>query len=79
MGNPSAYYKKDVGAYEFQQAEGLKALNYLAKMVGITGKTTDPVMAIKNFTSIQAKTSGSTSGRRRKEEERDSDNSYLIR
>ena len=78
MGDPSAYYKREVGPYEFQQAEGVKALNYLAKMMGLTGKTTDPVMAIKNFTAIQAKTAGSTSGRKRKEEDHDSD-TYLIR
>jgi hypothetical protein len=35
-------------------------------------------MAIKNFTAIQAKTAGSTSGRKRKEEDHDSD-TYLIR
>lgn len=78
MDNPSAYYKRDVGAYAFQQAEGIKALNYLAKMLGMTGKTTDPVMAIKNFTSIQAKSSGSTSGRTKKQEDRETD-TYLIR
>jgi hypothetical protein len=78
LDNPSAYYKRDVGSYEFQQAEGIKSLNYLAKMLGLTGKTTDPVMAIKNFTSIQAKSSGSTSGRSKKQDDRESD-TYLIR
>jgi hypothetical protein len=35
-------------------------------------------MAIKNFTSIQAKSSGSTSGRNKKQDDRESD-TYLIR
>jgi hypothetical protein len=50
-GDESAYYKRAVGPYEFQQQGGVKMANYFAKMFGFTGSTVDPVMATKNFIS----------------------------
>lgn len=50
-GDESAYYKRSVGPYEYQQQGGAKMANYFAKMFGFTGSTVDPVMATKNFIS----------------------------
>jgi len=55
VGNEAAYYKRDVGPYQWQKEESAKFWNHLAKTVGITGTTMDPVMAIKNFQSIQTR------------------------
>jgi hypothetical protein len=52
-GNDKAYYKRTVGPYTFQQEEGLKLWNHLAKMVGFTGSTIDPANALKNYQNAQ--------------------------
>ena len=52
-GNDNAYYKREVGPYEWQQADGSKLLNHMAKSVGFTGTTMDPGLSIKNFTTVQ--------------------------
>jgi len=54
--DPSAQYKREVGPYIWQQQGGRKILAHFAKTVGLTGSTVDPVVAIKNFTSVQART-----------------------
>jgi hypothetical protein len=50
-GDESAYYKRDVGPYTYQQEGGAKMANYFAKMFGFTGDTVDPVKATKSFIS----------------------------
>lgn len=55
-GDPSASYKRDVGPYLWQRQGGSKFLAHFAKTWGLTGSSVDPVMAIKNFQSVQART-----------------------
>lgn len=52
-GSEKAYYQREVGPYNWQQEEGSKFLAHLAKAAGLTGTTWDPVMAIKNFQSVE--------------------------
>lgn len=47
QGDPSARYKREVGALPWQQEGGLKIVNHAAKMIGITGKITEPVTGLK--------------------------------
>jgi hypothetical protein len=51
-GDPSAYYKRSIGPYEWQQEGGSKFWNYLFKAVGLTGSSLDPVTAIKNAQGV---------------------------
>lgn len=51
-GDPSAYYKRAIGPYEWQQEGGSKFFNYMFKAIGLTGSTLDPVTAIKNAQGI---------------------------
>lgn len=51
-GDPSAYYKRSIGPYEWQQEGGSKFFNYLFKAIGLTGSSVDPVTAIKNAQGI---------------------------
>lgn len=50
-----AYYKKEVGPYEWQQEEGMKLLKYMASGVGFTGTFWAPEVALQNYMSIQSK------------------------
>ncbi len=52
-GSEKAWYQREVGPYAWQQEEGSKFLAHLAKGAGLTGTTWDPVMAIKNFQSVE--------------------------
>lgn len=53
--DPSAYYTRNVGPYDWQQKGGSKFLAHFAKTVGLTGSSLDPAMAIQNFQTYQAK------------------------
>jgi len=53
-GDDKAYYTRDTGPYFFQQKGGSKLLAKLAKLVGFTGSTLDPAMAIQKFYNAQA-------------------------
>jgi hypothetical protein len=53
--DPSAYYKRDAGPFEWQQQEDAKVLNYILKSIGLSGKAVDPVNALKNFESAQSR------------------------
>jgi hypothetical protein len=52
-GDESAYYKKDVGPYAWQDEGSAKVWNYLGKSIGLSGSETDPVLRLKNLESIQ--------------------------
>jgi hypothetical protein len=43
------YYQREVGPYTWQDEDGSKFINHMMKSIGVTGSTTSPVMAIKNF------------------------------
>jgi len=43
------YYQREVGPYTWQDEGGSKFINHMMKSIGVTGSTTSPVMAIKNF------------------------------
>lgn len=55
LGRETARYQRSVGPYKWQEQESLKMFNYAAKSFGFTGTQTDPVLAIRNFVSIQAR------------------------
>jgi len=55
QGDESAYYKRDVGPYKFQQAGGAKILAHIARTLGMTGSALDPAKSIKGFQSVQAR------------------------
>ena len=46
-GDQRAYYKEDVGPYNWQKEEQAKVWNHLAKMWGISGTTADPALMTK--------------------------------
>ena len=47
-GNDKAYYKQDVGFYNWQKEGSLKIWNhFLGGTMGVTGKNMDPYWAIK--------------------------------
>lgn len=48
-----AFYQREVGPYTWQQDGGSKFMAHLAKMVGVTGTATDPVVGIKSYQSIE--------------------------
>jgi hypothetical protein len=54
-GDPSAYYKRSVGAYEWQQEGSAKFWNQFFKSVGMTGSSVDVVTAIKNAQSLKVR------------------------
>jgi hypothetical protein len=56
-GDPSAYYQRDVGPYEWQRASGSKFTTTFMKMFGLAGTSIDPVVSIKNMESSR-KTAG---------------------
>jgi hypothetical protein len=49
-----AYYTRDTGPYYFQQEGGSKLMAKLAKILGFTGSTIDPAMAVEKFQNAQA-------------------------
>ena len=53
QGDDKAYYVRDVGPYSFQKEGSPKLFNTAFKFFGITGTQTSPVLATKNFISIQ--------------------------
>ena len=55
QGNESAYYKRTVGPYKWQQEGGSKFWAHLGRTVGLTGSSLDPAKAIKGFQSVQAR------------------------
>jgi len=46
-GDESAYYKQDVGPYDWQEKESAKVLNHFLSSLGFTGKNYSPIWAIK--------------------------------
>jgi hypothetical protein len=56
--DPSAYYKRAVGPYEWQDEGSPKVLNYLLKSIGVSGNQVDPVTRLKNLESIQNRLKG---------------------
>jgi len=46
-GSEKAYYKREVGPYEWQKEESWKFWNHLGSTFGIKGKTAEPIWAIK--------------------------------
>ena len=53
QGDDKAYYVRDVGPYSFQKEGSPKLGNTAFKFLGITGTQTDPILATKNYISIQ--------------------------
>lgn len=51
-GDSSAYYKRSIGPYYWQQEGGAKINNYLFKTVGITGSATDPIKGVKDLQGV---------------------------
>ncbi len=47
--DPSGFYKKDVGPYEWQQEGAPKVVNQLMKMFGASGTTNEPIILISNL------------------------------
>ena len=45
-GNDNAYYKKEIGPFDWQQADQLKMWNYLGQLAGIRGLLADPVSGV---------------------------------
>jgi len=56
--DPSAYYKRAVGPYEWQDEGSPKVLNYLLKSIGVSGNQVDPITRLKNLESIQNRLKG---------------------
>ena len=54
-GDDKAYYKKDVGPYEWQKEDETKLWNYIGKSIGISGSSLDPATSFKTFQNIQNK------------------------
>lgn len=53
-GDESAYYKRDIGPYSFQQSGSAKLGAHIAKAIGWTGKTVDGAVALKDYEAIQS-------------------------
>jgi hypothetical protein len=56
--DPSAYYKRSVGPYSWQDEGSPKVFNYLLKSIGLSGNEVDPVTRLKNLESIQNRLKG---------------------
>lgn len=52
-GDPSARYKREVGPLPWQQEGGLKIVSHAAKMIGVTGKITEPIVGLKSTESFE--------------------------
>ena len=46
-GSEKAYYKQDVGYYDWQKEGSNKIWNHLGQTIGLTGKNLSPMWAIK--------------------------------
>ncbi len=57
-GRDSAYYKRDMGPYEWQREGGFKGMKYLASMFGFTGSTLDPNSSLRTLMSMRARGAG---------------------
>lgn len=57
-GRDSAYYKRDMGPYEWQREGGFKGVKYLAGMFGFTGSTLDPNSSLRTLMSMRARGAG---------------------
>jgi hypothetical protein len=55
QGSESAYYKRDVGPYKYQQEGGAKIWAHIGRTLGLTGSALDPAKGIKGFQSVQAR------------------------
>lgn len=53
--DPSAYYKRSIGPYAWQQEGGSKLANYAFKTLGITGSATDPIKGIKDLIGVKSR------------------------
>lgn len=47
--NDSAYYKRDVGPYPWQEEGSAKIITHLLSAFGLSGRTGDPETLVKNF------------------------------
>ena len=54
--DPSAYYKRAVGPYAWQDEGSPKIANFFLKTIGVTGAQVDPTTRLKNLESIQNRT-----------------------
>jgi hypothetical protein len=54
-GDERAYYAKDAGPYRWQKEGDPKIINMFSKMIGLTGSSLSPDVAIKNLNSVQAR------------------------
>lgn len=54
-GDERAYYKRDVGPYEWQREGGAKIWAHLGRTIGTTGGSLDPAKAIKGLTASQSR------------------------
>ena len=54
--DPSAYYKRSVGPYSWQDEGSPKIANFFLKTIGLTGGQVDPGNRLKNLESIQNRT-----------------------
>jgi hypothetical protein len=54
-GDESAYYKRKVGPYNWQQEGGGKIWAHIGRTLGLTGSALDPSKGIKGFQSVQAR------------------------
>lgn len=52
-GDEDAYWKRDASVYNFGEKGDAKVWKHLAKGLGVTGSTVDPVRALRGFESIQ--------------------------
>lgn len=52
-GSDKAYYERREGAYEWQQQDGLKLWNHIAKMYGVNATSLSPVDALKRWSDAQ--------------------------
>jgi hypothetical protein len=52
-GDPSDFYKQDTGPFWFQKEGAPKAMNDLAKLFGVTGKTLSPEKGIKAAEAVR--------------------------
>lgn len=55
QGDESAYYKRQVGPYEYQQEGGAKIWAHIGRTMGLSGSAVDPAKGIKSFQSFQAR------------------------
>lgn len=54
-GDDRLYYKKDVGELPWQKKDEAKIYNHLLKIVGVTGASMSPEIAIKNYEALQVR------------------------